>query len=183
MVQFGFRLSDGSRGPRAPAMAARALSYPNAFLAHPAQALVARAQSGRPWAQTLQSGGVEWKLALHFWHISVFIAKMVTIHSAYTRQINPEGVTPTLTRAQIWKGLERKVRKAQDFVPVITGCKVLEDKGSMVIREATFKSGPDSVPGQGDMTVREVCNLFEPTRVSLMSIIGSLAIRVLNRTC
>ena len=94
---------------------------------------------------------------------------MVAIHSAYTQQINPEGVTPTLTRAQIWKGLERKVRKAQDFVPVISGCKVLEDKGNMVIREATFKSGPDSVPGQGDMTVREVCNLFEPTRVSLMS--------------
>ena len=90
---------------------------------------------------------------------------MVAIYSAYTQQINPTGVTPVLTRAQVWKGLERKVRRAQDFVPVIIDCKVLEDEGNVVVREAKFRGGPDAIPGQEDKTVREVCKLYEPVRV------------------
>ena len=40
---------------------------------------------------------------------------MVTIYVAYTQQINPAGVTPVLTRAQIWAALERKVRLVPDL--------------------------------------------------------------------
>ena len=77
---------------------------------------------------------------------------MVAIYVAYTQQINPAGATPVLTRAQIWAGLERKVRRAQDFVPVITECKLLEDKGDVVIREAKFVAGQDGVPGREGKT-------------------------------
>jgi hypothetical protein len=90
---------------------------------------------------------------------------MVAIYCAYTQQINPVGVTPVLTRAQVWKGLQRKVRKAQDFVPIINDCKVLEDKDDVVIREAKFIPGPDVIPGQGGKIIREVCKLYEPVKV------------------
>ena len=93
------------------------------------------------------------------------LAKMVAIYSAYTKQINPAGVTPVLTRAQIWKGLQRKIRMAQDFVPVISECKVLEEKDNVVVREAKFIPGADGVPGQSGKTVREVCKSYEPTKV------------------
>jgi hypothetical protein len=88
---------------------------------------------------------------------------MVSIYCAYTQQINPAGVTPVLTRAQIWAGLQRKIRRAQDFVPVISECKVLEEKDNVVIREAKFAAG--GVPGQSGKTIREVCKSYEPTKV------------------
>jgi hypothetical protein len=88
---------------------------------------------------------------------------MVVIYVAYTQQINPTGATPVLTRAQIWKGLQRKIRRAQDFVPVISDCKVLEDKDNVVLREAHFIV--DGVPGQSGKVVREVCKSYEPTKV------------------
>jgi hypothetical protein len=94
---------------------------------------------------------------------------MVAIYVAYTQQINPAGVTPVLTRAQIWAALERKVRRAQDFVPVISECKVLEDKDNVVVREAKFITGQDGVPGQEGKTVREVCKLYEPTKVRMFA--------------
>ena len=88
---------------------------------------------------------------------------MVTINCAYTEQINPTGATPVLTRDQIWKGLQRKIRKAQDFVPIITGCDVLEEKENEVIREAHFMERP-GVPAS---SVREVCKSYYPTKVRL----------------
>lgn len=92
---------------------------------------------------------------------------MVTINCAYTEPINPTGATPTLTRQQVWKGLQRKVRRAQDFVPVITGTDVVEDKGDEVVRVAHFKA----MHGQPEREVREVCRSFWPTKVSIL---GSL---------
>ena len=92
---------------------------------------------------------------------------MVTINVAYTQAINPAGATPVLTKSQIWKGLQRKVRRAQDFVPVISGCKVLEEYDNVIIREAYFgtKEDGETVPGQEGKTVKETCKLFEPTKV------------------
>lgn len=81
---------------------------------------------------------------------------MVVIHCAYTEPINPSGVTPILTRKQVWNGLQRKIRRAQDFVPIITGCDVLEDKGEEVTRIAHFSNGKD---------VKEVCKSYWPTKV------------------
>jgi hypothetical protein len=88
---------------------------------------------------------------------------MVAIYCAYSQQINPAGVTPVLTRAQIWKALQRKIRRAQDFVPVISDCTVLEDKGNIVVREAKFIDG--GIPGQSGKTIREVCKSYAPVKV------------------
>lgn len=87
---------------------------------------------------------------------------MVTINCAYTEQINPADASPVLSREQIWKGLQRKIRKAQDFVPIIHACDVLEEKDNEVVREAHFKER-DGVPAQ---SVREVCKSFYPTKVT-----------------
>jgi hypothetical protein len=66
---------------------------------------------------------------------------MVTLHLAHTSRINPSGASPILTPPQIWAGLQRKIRFAQEFVPVIESCDVLEEKDGVVTREVVFKKG------------------------------------------
>lgn len=88
---------------------------------------------------------------------------MVVINVAYTQAINPAGATPVLTRPQLWAGLQRKIRRAQDFVPVITECTVVEENDNVVVRDAHF--GEKGVPGQEDTTVREVCKSYKPAKV------------------
>ena len=88
--------------------------------------------------------------------------KMVVVHCAYTEQINPSGVSPALSRDQIWKGLQRKIRRAQDFVPVIKSCDVIEDRENEVVREAHFSEAL----GMPAHTVREVCKSYYPTKES-----------------
>ncbi|KAI4630490.1 hypothetical protein J4E80_001426 [Alternaria sp. BMP 0032] len=66
---------------------------------------------------------------------------MVNFNIAYTSRINPAGATPVLNQAQIWAGLQRKIRFAQEFVPVIESCDVLEEKDDVVTRDVTFKKG------------------------------------------
>lgn len=58
---------------------------------------------------------------------------------------------------QVWKGLQRKIRRAQDFVPVIKSCDVLQDGENEVVREAHFADGH---------SVKEVCKSYWPTKVS-----------------
>ena len=43
---------------------------------------------------------------------------MVTINLAYTAPVNAAGAEPALTAAQVWAGLQRKVRSAHEFVPL-----------------------------------------------------------------
>ena len=90
---------------------------------------------------------------------------MVVINCAYTEQINPSGASPILSRDQIWRGLQRKIRKAQDFVPVIDSTDVLEEKENQVIRVAHF-NGQNGNTGHD---VREVCDSYYPTKVRLRS--------------
>lgn len=66
---------------------------------------------------------------------------MVKLHLAHTSPINPPSATPVLTQTQVWAGLQRKIRYAQEFVPVIASCDVLEDKDGVVTREVVFKPG------------------------------------------
>lgn len=66
---------------------------------------------------------------------------MVNIHIAYTAPINPAGASPVLSKTQIYAGLERKVHYAQEFVPVIESCKVVEEKDGVVVRDVVFKDG------------------------------------------
>ena len=91
--------------------------------------------------------------------------KMVTYYLAYTAPINPPNTTPVLTVPQVWQGLQRKIRFAQEFVSAITSCTVLEDKDGVVTRKVTFKEGMGIATN-----VREVVKSYEPTWVSLTSL-------------
>jgi hypothetical protein len=67
---------------------------------------------------------------------------MVKIHLAHTSPINPRSSSPTLTTPQLWAGLQRKIRFAQEFVPVIESCTVVsEDDEGVVTRDVVFKKG------------------------------------------
>jgi hypothetical protein len=57
---------------------------------------------------------------------------------AHTVDVNPSGVTPTLTRAQVWRGLEMKAENALPFVKGMTKCEVLERTGNIILREVVF---------------------------------------------
>ncbi|KAF1839273.1 DUF1857-domain-containing protein [Decorospora gaudefroyi] len=84
---------------------------------------------------------------------------MVNINLSYTSKINPSGATPVLTRAQVWAGLQRKIRFAQEFVPVIESCQVLEETDDGVVtREVRFREGPKD-------RAREVVRGFWPSWV------------------
>ncbi|UHL64202.1 DUF1857 family protein [Paralcaligenes sp. KSB-10] len=61
------------------------------------------------------------------------------IYSTATVPVNPTGATP-LTRSQAWKGLVLKARDARLFLPpnLCTGCEVVEDSTTHIVREATI---------------------------------------------
>jgi len=100
---------------------------------------------------------------------------MVSLTTAYTAPINPQGVTPVLTRATVFAGLRRKVRKAQEFVPVIISCEVLSEDGNTVIREVEFKDGTGP-PGK----VKEVCAEFDPTKVDFQQTDGTTISNIIS---
>jgi len=57
---------------------------------------------------------------------------------AYTAPINPPGVSPVLSRSQVWKGLMEKCYRPQNFSPQISSCEILEESGSGMKRVVTF---------------------------------------------
>jgi hypothetical protein len=98
---------------------------------------------------------------------------MVNIHLAYTEPVNPAGASPTLTRDQIWRGLQRKIRRAQDFIAVVEGCDIVSDAPEEVVRVAHFKAFAGKPPG----SMKEVCRSYWPTRVwCLIDFLASLAV-------
>lgn len=105
---------------------------------------------------------------------------MVTINLAYTAPINPAGATPTLTPPQVWAGLQRKVRAAHEFVPLISACTVLSESEAgaegnhTITREVVFKSQPDK-------PVREECVHYAPCRVDFRQEDGSTISNVVSR--
>ncbi|KAI1774821.1 DUF1857-domain-containing protein [Hypoxylon cercidicola] len=108
---------------------------------------------------------------------------MVTFNLAYTAPINPAGASPTLTVPQIWAGLQRKVRRAQDFVPIIEACDVLSEEtdertGNLkVVRDVRFKKGFE--PSVGTL-VRETCVHFAPRRVDFEQPDGSTIANIVS---
>ncbi|CVL09001.1 uncharacterized protein FPRO_15384 [Fusarium proliferatum ET1] len=99
---------------------------------------------------------------------------MVTINLAYSVPINPSGVSPILSEAQVWNGLKRKVRKANEFVAPILECNVLSEEeveaGTKVIRQVTFDK---EARGKDDTVVEEIVYEFAPTRVDFYQPDGS----------
>ncbi|KAF1358328.1 DUF1857-domain-containing protein [Lizonia empirigonia] len=79
-----------------------------------------------------------------------------TIHHAHTTPLNPPSASPALTRAHAWAGLQAKVRRAQDFVPVIAQCRVVEERADgAVVRDVVFRPEGEEEGGEG-RCVREV---------------------------
>lgn len=120
---------------------------------------------------------------------------MVTINLAYTAPINPSGATPTLTAAQVWTGLQRKVRAAHNFVPLIAACEVLSeaegttttttDEPTTVVRRVVFRAGAGPGRGEvnekGETAVEETCRLYAPVRVDFAQPDGSSISNVVSR--
>ncbi|MBY5760456.1 DUF1857 family protein [Rhizobium leguminosarum] len=85
------------------------------------------------------------------------------IYSTATVPVNPEGETP-LTRAEAWKGLERKARDARLFLPagLCTRCDVVEESPTHFVREATI-AGQD---------LREIITLERQSKVTFFQEAG-----------
>ncbi|KAJ5126763.1 hypothetical protein N7448_007542 [Penicillium atrosanguineum] len=89
---------------------------------------------------------------------------MITLNVAYTEPVNcSDPCIPTLTREQIWKGLELKARCPQDFIPSFDNSRVIEerDDGSYILREAHVASDLRESPMAGKW-IREECRLYRP---------------------
>lgn len=84
-----------------------------------------------------------------------------TIYLAHTVPVNPPSAHPTLTHAQVFAGLNRKVRHAEEFLPgAIASTIVLsetkdEDGNDVVEREIVFAEGgkraKERVVAHGDL--------------------------------
>jgi len=102
---------------------------------------------------------------------------MVVFNLAYTAPINRPGQSP-LTINQVWAGLQRKVRNAQEFVPLIVNCEVLEEAKAtseeavtVVTRNVIFR--PGAGPKADGEPVKEVCKEYPPCRVDFYQGDGS----------
>ncbi|KAI2463215.1 DUF1857-domain-containing protein [Annulohypoxylon bovei var. microspora] len=111
---------------------------------------------------------------------------MVTFNLAYTAPINALNVSPALTQAQVWAGLERKAFRAQEFVPAIEECVVLAEEqvrgtgNLLVTREIRFKAGSEPAAGAGGALVREVCTHYAPCRVDYIQPDGSTVANIVS---
>jgi hypothetical protein len=73
-----------------------------------------------------------------------------------TVPVNPPDADVTLTRADVWKGLEAKANNALPFVPQMTRCEVTARSGDVIERDIEFRGEPLS----------ERITLERPTRVT-----------------
>lgn len=85
------------------------------------------------------------------------------IYSTATIPVNPLGET-TLTREQVWKGLEAKARDARLFLPpgLCTRCDVTEETDTHFVREATI----------GGQALREIITLEPQSKVTFFQATG-----------
>ncbi|PKY07908.1 DUF1857-domain-containing protein [Aspergillus campestris IBT 28561] len=65
---------------------------------------------------------------------------MVRIHAARTLPVNPPDAPFVLTRRQLWKALQRKIRHADEFVPAMKKCVVVKDSNDIVLRECLLET-------------------------------------------
>lgn len=77
--------------------------------------------------------------------------------------VNPDGVEPSLTREQVWRGLEMKAENAIPFVNGMSQCDVLEREANTITRVVTFKGSQH----------KEFITLFEPVKVQFERMDGT----------
>jgi len=53
--------------------------------------------------------------------------------------VNADAGEPTLTRAQVWRGLVMKAENAVPFVPAMTLCEVVERRENQLVREIVLR--------------------------------------------
>ena len=102
-----------------------------------------------------------------------------TNNIAFTAPINPSGALPALTRAQIWAGLQMKIRSAETFVPggiqstVVISEDINPNSGNPVtVREVVFV--------EGQRKVREHVTAYEDSRVVFVQPDGSTVQNVIS---
>ena len=109
---------------------------------------------------------------------------MVTLNYSYTAPVNRPGQS-VLTIEQLWKGLMRKVRNAEEFVPVIIGCKLLSEEGGANDREpytvTRIVNFDKAKTAEAADSVREVCKHYPPIRVDFLRDDGSKVENVVSQ--
>ena len=97
---------------------------------------------------------------------------------AYTAPINPSGSSPVLTQAQVWSGLELKIRAGQEFVGAILSTEVMSEEKlpktdlPVTTREVVFK--------EGNKRARERCIAYKPTKVEFHQDDGSKVMNIVS---
>jgi len=95
-----------------------------------------------------------------------------TVNFSVTAAINPPGAEPVLTRPQVWKALQRKVRHPSEFVPAIQSCEVVSEEGNVVTRVISIANGKSGM--------REVCTEHKPSRVEFIMEDGTKVQNILS---
>ena len=96
---------------------------------------------------------------------------MVVINIGHTSLVNPPESRPVITHAQLWSAMQRKIRYAQEFVPIIASCEVISEEADpaggdakVVTRDVVFKDG-QGAKDQGGKPLREVVKSYYPAKV------------------
>lgn len=98
---------------------------------------------------------------------------------AYTAAINPPSASPVLTIEQIWKCLQLKIRRGQDFVggalisSDVISTSTTEHGHPVSVRDAFFR--------EGERHVKETCIAFEPMKVEFHQEDGSKVQNVISQ--
>ena len=102
-------------------------------------------------------------------------------HVAFTAPINPPGASPVLTIDHIWPLLQRKIRRAEEFVGgAIAATEVISTSTTsaglpVTVREVTFR-GPEG------RRTHEECIEFRPMKVEFHQVNGSKVQNVISES-
>ena len=99
---------------------------------------------------------------------------MVKIYAARTLPVNPPDAPFVLKRDLLWKGLQRKIRHADEFVLAIKKCTVVSDENNVVVRDCVFeqpngeiKNLKEEVKSYGDQWVRMAIGASYSPRIAV----------------
>ncbi|KAF2155616.1 DUF1857-domain-containing protein [Myriangium duriaei CBS 260.36] len=101
-----------------------------------------------------------------------------TTNLAYTAPINPPSAPSTLTRPQIWAGLQRKIRHAEEFVTAISTCTVLSDTSDLL--NGTVEREVQFAPQAGGAKARETVVSVNGLKVDFHQADGGLVSNIIS---